>query len=99
MMMRLLSARYSTGFLNFILVVKVVCFVLIALGAIALIVTVMMQAQSSGGGTNVISGVNESYYAKNRGKSLEGKLKLITTISAIVISVASIILILLISKI
>lgn len=95
-MLNLLLARYSQGMATFLTVLKIVCFVLIAISAIVLIVVVMMQAQAEGSGRNVINGVSESYYSQNRGRTKESKLKIITIICSSAIAVLSICLILLI---
>ena len=95
-MLNLLLARYSQGMTTFFTVLKIVCFVLIAISAVVLIIAVMMQAQAEGSGRNVISGVSESYYSQNRGRTRESKLKIITIVCSSVIAVLSICLILLI---
>lgn len=57
------------------------------LSAIVITIAILFQSDSSGG-TNAISGIQESYYAHNKGASKEGRLKKITIICAIIIAVA-----------
>lgn len=58
------------------------------ISAITIIITCLLQSDDTSGGTNVISGVQESYYAQNKGESRDGKLKKITKIAAIVITIS-----------
>lgn len=58
------------------------------LSAITVTVAVLFQNDSSGGGTNAISGIQESYYSSNKGASKEGRLKKITIICSIIIAVS-----------
>lgn len=76
-------------------VFKIIALVLIMVCAITLIVVVLMQ-NISGNGTNAISGVSESYYAQNKGRSRESILKILTIVSSSVIAVLAIVLIILI---
>lgn len=76
-------------------VVKIICLVLIALSAVTLIVVVLMQ-NISGNGSNAITGMSESYYAQNKGRSKESVLKILTIVSSCIIAVLSIVLIILI---
>ena len=70
-----------------ILVSRTVILCITALLALTIIVTVLMQNNSSSGGTNVMTGVTESYYSQNKGSSREGRLKKITTICSICVVV------------
>ncbi|MEG1751672.1 MAG: preprotein translocase subunit SecG [Clostridia bacterium] len=56
--------------------------------ALVIIVTVLMQNESEGGGTNAISGVQESFYQNNKSGTREGKLKRVTITMAIIIAVS-----------
>ncbi len=67
-------------------VIRIVLFCLVVVAAILLIVTTLLQNEDSGG-TNAITGQQESYYAKNKGGSRDGKLKIITIVCACVIAV------------
>lgn len=59
---------------------------------IALTVVVLMQEGKQAGLTGAISGAAESYWGKNKGRSMEGGLVLATRIMAIVFVVISLLL-------
>jgi len=61
----------------------------VALGSIAVILLVLFQQSNSGGGLNAVSGVTETYFAQNKGRTKEGRLKRATTILAIIIAVVT----------
>lgn len=71
-------------------VLRYVLFGIIALCAIVLIVTVLLQSNSSNDAGNVITGTQESYYAQNKGSTRDGKLKIITIVMASVIAVCAV---------
>ncbi len=58
-------------------IIRYVFMFLIAAAAITLIVTTLMQ-NSQEGGSNVITGAQESFYSQNKGKTKESILKKIT---------------------
>ncbi len=58
---------------------------IIALCAIGLIVTTLMQSNSDGNNIEALTG-QESYYSSNKGKSRNGKLKICTIVFASVIA-------------
>lgn len=58
---------------------------------IALVVVVIMQEGKSAG-LGAISGMAETYWGKNKGRSIEGKLELITKILAVLFIVISVVL-------
>ena len=60
-------------------IIRYVLMFIIALSAIALIISVLMQENSSSGGTNAVTGVQESYYSQNKGKTKDGILKSVET--------------------
>ena len=60
-------------------IIRIVLFCLVVVCAIVLIIATLMQNEDSGG-TDVITGQQESYYSKNKGGSRDGKLHLITVI-------------------
>ena len=68
-------------------VIRIVLLILIALLAIATIVIVMCMESNADGGTNVISGQSDSFYAKNQGSSKEGRLKKAIIVCSISIAV------------
>lgn len=58
---------------------------------IALIVVVLMQEGKSGG-LGALSGSGETYWGKNKGRSLEGKLETITKVLATLFIVISLVI-------
>ncbi len=67
-------------------VLSIVCVSLIVLCSLFVIVVVMMQ-KSNSDGISAISGSSETFYGKNKGKTLESKLKKLTVVCLIVIGV------------
>ena len=80
----------GAGIYDTLAVVKVVLVALMGIGALAIIILVLCQKGNSGGGTNAITGVQETYYSQNKGKTLEGRLKMWTIIVAISMAVIAI---------
>jgi len=72
-------------------VLRIVLTVLYIIACIALVIIVLMQEGKSAG-LGAISGAAESYWGKNKGRSMEGKLVKITTILAIAFIVFAIVL-------
>ena len=68
-------------------VIRVVLMVLIAILAVAIITIVMSMESNPDGGTNVISGQSDSFYAKNQKSSKEGRLKTAIIVCSITIAV------------
>ncbi|MGN0164822.1 MAG: preprotein translocase subunit SecG, partial [Lachnospiraceae bacterium] len=62
---------------------RIVVTILYIIICIALTVIVLMQEGKSAGLTGAISGVADSYWGKNKGRSMEGTLEKITRILAI----------------
>ncbi len=71
-------------------VLSVIVHILLILVAIVLIVAVLMQ-QGNSAGLGAISGGAETFLGKNKAKSIEGKLALITKASAAAFVVLAII--------
>ncbi len=61
---------------------RIVLTILYIIACIALVVIVLMQ-EGKAAGLGAISGAAESYWGKNKGRSMEGKLVKITTILAV----------------
>ena len=93
----LLAPMTGTAY-TLLLVFKIICYALLFISAIAIILCVMMQQSEQGNGTNVMTGQSESFYAQNKNKTKEGRLKLITIIASIVVLVISIVLTVLVTK-
>jgi protein translocase SecG subunit len=70
-------------------VARIVFASILAVLAISMIILVLAQ-QSTSSGTNVISGVRESFYSQNKGASKEGRLKKFMTIAGIMFVVITI---------
>lgn len=66
-------------------IIRSVLLGIIALCSISLIVTCLMQANSDANGIEALNG-QESYYANNKGKTKNGKLKIWTIVAASVIA-------------
>ena len=75
-------------------VLSVIFSVLIVLAALIMIVTVLLQ-QGNVRGLGAVSGQIDSYFSKNKAKTVEAKLALITKISAAVCVVLSLALLVL----
>ena len=72
------------------LVLSTICLVLSILAAIFVIIVVIMQPGNSNG-IGAVSGQSETFYGKNKGKTLESKMKKLTDIAVIVLAVCMII--------
>lgn len=72
-------------------IIRAIILIVLAIAAIVVVVTVLMQSHSASGGTNVISGVQETYFAQNKGSSREGRLKRLTIIAISVIAISSVV--------
>jgi preprotein translocase subunit SecG len=66
--------------------------VLFVLVCIVISVVVLLQEGKSAGLSGSISGAAESYWGKNKGRSMEGKLEKITRILAVVFFILAIVL-------
>lgn len=89
-MLDLLLETYPDWMTKSFPVIRVILLSLIALFAIAVVVIVMLMESNPDGGTNVISGQSESFYAKNQGSSKEGRLKKAIIICSITVAVLAI---------
>ena len=59
---------------------------------IALVIIVLMQEGKSAGLSGSINGVADTYWGKNKGRSMEGALSKITTVLAVLFIVISVLL-------
>ncbi len=73
-------------------VLKGIVTVIYVLFCIALIVVVLMQEGKSAGLSGAINGVADTYWGKNKGRSMEGTLEKITKILAALFIILSIVL-------
>lgn len=72
-------------------ILKTVCMVVFIIISIILTVVVLMQEGKSAG-LGAISGAADTYWGKNKGRSMEGNLEKFTTFAAIAFMVLAIIL-------
>jgi preprotein translocase subunit SecG len=87
MFINLLASDTALTIRNIIAVITIVVMALAALGAIILI----LLQQSNSSGIDALGGSSETFFGKNKGQSLESKLKKWTIICLIVLLVFSII--------
>ncbi len=73
-------------------VVKIIVTIIFALICLALTVIVLMQEGKSGGLSGSVAGSTETYWGRNKGRSMEGKLEKITKYLAIGFIVLSLVL-------
>lgn len=66
--------------------------ILFVIVSLALVILVLMQEGKSAGLTGSINGMADTYWGKNKGRSLEGKLVKITRILVIVFFVLAVVL-------
>ncbi len=69
----------------------VVTVVFIAM-CIALVILIMLQESKSNGLTGTVGGMADTYWGKNKGRSMEGKLVKWTTILAVVFFILTVVL-------
>ena len=66
--------------------------IIIAVISVILVVVICLQQSNSSGLSGSLAGSSETYWAKNKSRSKEGKLKRITVIAGIVFFVLAILL-------
>lgn len=67
-------------------IIRIVLFAIVVLSAVIVIFATLFQNEDSAD-TDVITGVQESYYSKNKGGSRDAKLKITTIVCSIVLAV------------
>ena len=72
-------------------ILKIVLMIIFAIDCIALTIVVLMQEGKSAG-LGAISGIADTYWGQNKGRSMEGHLVLATKIMAILFMVLAIVL-------
>lgn len=73
-------------------VLKIILTVVFVLVCVALTAIVLLQEGKSAGLTGAISGAAETYWGKNKGRSMEGKLEKFTKFVAVAFLILAIIL-------
>lgn len=82
-----IQADWVNGFLP---ILRYILFFLVIACSIIIIITVLMQSNTSSGG-DPITGIQESYYTKNKGATRDGKLKIVTIVCSSIILVSVIV--------
>lgn len=67
-------------------VLRYVLFGIVVACAIVIIISILLQTNSSSDAGNVITGSQESYYSQNKGSTRDGKLKILTIVMASIIA-------------
>ena len=68
-------------------IIKLVLVILILLCSIFMIVSVMLQDGNTNGMTGITGDSSDTFYNRNRGQSMQGKIKKLTVINAVLIMV------------
>lgn len=89
-LVNLLAPAASAALYNIYLAISIVLVVAMLIAAIVAIVLVLMQPSNSDG-IQAIQGSSETFFGKNKGKSIEEKLKKWTTICLIVLAVLALV--------
>ena len=89
-MLNLLLNTYPKWMTDSFPIIRVVLLALITLLAIAIVIVVMTMESNPDGGSNVITGQSDSFYAKNQASSKEGRLKTAIIICSVSIAVLAI---------
>jgi preprotein translocase subunit SecG len=84
------SSLLSNGLYNTFFIISIVSFVILFVAALVAIILVLFQ-QSNSDGIQGITGSSETFFGKNKGKSIESKMKKWTWICLTVIAVLAII--------
>lgn len=85
----MLGATVSPGAYNWLMILKIIMFILLAICAVIIIVCIVLQSNTGQSG-NILGGSQETYYSKNKGSTKEGILKTITIVCASLIFVIAI---------
>ena len=89
-LINLLTPAQSDASYNLYITLSRVMILLMFVAALAAIVLVLLQ-QSNSSGIDALGGSSETFFGKNKGKSIESKMKKWTIISLIVLVIFSII--------
>ena len=71
-------------------VIRTILTIIYIIICVALVVVVLMQEGKSAGLTGAITGVADTYWGKNKGRSMEGALAKATTVLAVLFIIISI---------
>lgn len=85
-----LLASFTAGQIQFLTVLRIVTLVIAAVASVGTVLCVLLKPSNPEGGNNAITGKNDSYYAKNKGNTWEGRLNKLIIICAIVVLVMAV---------
>ena len=71
-------------------VVRIIAIILCAICALAIIIVVMAMESNPDGGSNIVTGSNDSFYSQNISSTKEGRLKKIMIVFSIALAVFAI---------
>ena len=77
-----LLASFTACQIQFLNVLRIVTLVIAAIASVGIILCVLLKPSNPEGGNNAITGKNDSYYAKNKGSTWEGRLNKLIIICA-----------------
>ena len=86
----LLDASFTADQIQFLTVLRIITLVIAAIASVGIILCVLFKPSNPEGGNNAITGKNDSYYAKNKGSTWEGRLNKFIWICAVVVLVMAI---------
>lgn len=72
-------------------IIRIVLMAVIVLCAIAIIIAVLRMESNPEGGSNVITGSSDSFYAQNQSSTKEGRLKKLIIICGIILIVCALV--------
>ena len=85
-----LLASFTAGQIQFLTVLRIVALVMAAVASVGIVLCVLLKPSNPEGGNNAITGKNDSYYAKNKGNTWEGRLNKLIVICGIVVLVMAV---------
>ena len=85
----LLAAVTNTS--DILRIIRIVCVVLLAISARAIIVLVLLQPSASEGMGAISGQAYDSFYSKNKARTSEGVMKILTVVFSIVILIVTIV--------
>lgn len=85
----LLAAVTNTS--DIMRIIRIVCVVLLAISALAIIVLVLLQPSASEGMGAISGQAYDSFYSKNKARTSEGVMKILTVVFSIVILIVTIV--------
>ena len=72
-------------------IIQGVIIALISLISIIMVIAILVSPPETGGGNNAITGFSESYYAKNRSRSNQGRIRILIIVCGVTIAVLTIV--------